>query len=70
LIKKSASMQGFIVHDFEDQYMEGINQLTEWVNQKKLKYTETVIEGFKNIPQAFLGLFEGKNKGKMVVKIS
>jgi NADPH-dependent curcumin reductase CurA len=69
LVKKSSSMQGFVVNDFADKHPEGIKQLTEWLNQGKLKYTETIREGFENIPQAFLDLFDGKNKGKMIVKL-
>lgn len=69
LVKKSSLMQGFIVTDFVDQYPAGIKQLSEWFQDGKLKYTETVREGFDNIPQAFLDLFEGKNKGKMIVKL-
>ncbi|WP_026839738.1 NADP-dependent oxidoreductase [Gillisia sp. JM1] len=69
LVKKSSSMQGFVVFDYADKHPAGIKQLTEWLNQDKLSYSETIIEGFENIPQAFLDLFDGKNKGKMVVKI-
>ncbi len=69
LVKKSSLMQGFIVSDYLDKHPKGMIQLTEWLNQGKLKYTETIKEGFENIPQAFLDLFEGKNKGKMVVKL-
>lgn len=69
LIKKSSSMQGFVVFDYADKHPEAIKQLTEWLIQDKLKYTETIRQGFENIPQAFLDLFEGKNKGKMVVKL-
>ncbi len=69
LVKKSSSMQGFVVFDYADKHPEGIKQLAEWLHQGKLKYTETIKEGFENIPQAFLDLFEGKNKGKMVVKL-
>ncbi|MFW5889949.1 MAG: NADP-dependent oxidoreductase [Marinilabiliaceae bacterium] len=69
LIQKSSSMQGFIIFDFADKYPEGVRQLTEWFSQDKLKFTETIREGFENIPQAFLDLFDGKNKGKMVVKV-
>jgi len=39
------------------------------VQEGKLTYTETIVEGFDQIPQAFIGLFEGKNNGKMIVKI-
>lgn len=69
LVKKSSSMQGFVVFDYADKHPEAIKQLTEWLNQGKLKYNETIRQGFENIPQAFLDLFEGNNKGKMVVKL-
>lgn len=69
LVKTSSSMQGFIVFDYIDKHPEGIKQLITWLDEDKLTYKETVVEGFENIPQAFLDLFEGKNKGKMVVKI-
>lgn len=69
LVKKSSLMQGFVVSDYADKHPQGIKQLGEWLGQNKLHYAETIKEGFENIPQAFLDLFEGKNKGKMVVKI-
>lgn len=69
LIKNSSLMQGFVISDFADKHPEGVKQLAEWLQEGKLTYTETVKEGFDNIPQAFLDLFEGKNKGKMVVKV-
>ncbi len=69
LIKNSALMQGFIVNDFAKKFPEAIKQLSEWLSAGKLTYKETIVEGFENIPQAFIDLFEGKNKGKMVVKI-
>jgi NADPH-dependent curcumin reductase CurA len=69
LIQKSSSMQGFVIFDFADKHPEGVGQLAEWYGQGKLKSEETIKEGFENIPQAFLNLFDGKNKGKMVVKV-
>jgi len=33
-----------------------------------LKYTETVIDGFEKLPEAFLGLFSGSNQGKMLIR--
>ena len=69
LIRNSALMQGFIVFNYAEKYPEAIKQLSQWLAEGKLSYTETIIEGFDAIPQAFLDLFEGKNKGKMLVKI-
>lgn len=69
LVKKSALMQGFIVSNYEEKFPEAMKQLADWVAEGKLTYTETIVEGFENIPRAFMDLFEGKNKGKMIVKI-
>src|SRR5699024_7374652 len=68
LIKNSALMEGFIVGNYASIFSEATDQLSQWLRDDKLTYTETVIEGFDNIPNAFFGLFEGKNKGKMIVK--
>ena len=69
LIKKSALMQGFLVRDHMDDYQDATSQLGKWLKKGKLKYDETVVEGFENTPQAFIDLFDGKNMGKMLVKI-
>jgi hypothetical protein len=69
LIKKSALMQGFIVSDYADKFPEAMQQLSEWLAEEKLTYSETIVNGFDNIPNAFIDLFDGKNKGKMIVKI-
>ena len=69
LVKKSSLMQGFVIFDYEDKHPDAIKQLAKWLKDGKLTYTETIKEGFENIPQAFLDLFDGKNKGKMVVKL-
>ncbi|MFT4838485.1 MAG: NADPH-dependent curcumin reductase CurA, partial [Oleispira sp.] len=53
----------------EKDFLEGIQQLSQWLLEGKLKQEETVVEGFDQIPQAFIDLFNGKNKGKMLVKV-
>jgi len=69
LIKNSIMMQGFTVRDYVKDFGPAINQLSAWLKEDKLKYNETIVDGFENIPQAFLDLFEGKNKGKMIVRV-
>tara|TARA_B110000977_G_C11022023_1_gene471705 strand:+ start:378 stop:1373 length:996 start_codon:yes stop_codon:yes gene_type:complete len=69
LVRNSAIMQGFIVFNYAEKHPEAIAQLSQWLAEDKLTYSETIAEGFDNIPQAFLDLFEGKNRGKMLVKI-
>lgn len=69
LIRKRALMQGFIVFDFAEKYPGALAQLTKWLQEGKLQHRETLREGFEAIPQAFIDLFAGKNKGKMIVKV-
>ncbi|PSU34770.1 NADP-dependent oxidoreductase [Photobacterium lutimaris] len=69
LIIKKLTMQGFIVFDHWAHYGEFAKQMTQWITEGKIKWDETVFEGIAQAPNAFIGLFEGKNKGKMLVKL-
>lgn len=69
LLTKSAMMKGFIVGDYSDRFPEAATQLAEWVKSDKLKFEETIMQGFDKLPEAFIGLFHGENKGKMIVKV-
>jgi len=69
LVTKSAVMQGFTIGDFADKFPAAKKQLFSWLTDGKLNYHETFVDGFDQIPQAFLGLFEGNNDGKMIVRV-
>lgn len=66
---KKLTMQGFIVMDYFDQFEEFIAQMAQWLQAGKVKSEETVYQGLEQAAEAFIGLFEGKNKGKMLVKL-
>ncbi|NLU93625.1 NADP-dependent oxidoreductase [Chitinophaga sp. Ak27] len=69
MVTRSVLMQGFTIGNYSARFGEGVKQLSEWIKAGQIKYTETVIEGFDQLPNALLGLFSGKNSGKMVVKV-
>ena len=69
LLTRSVLMQGFIVGNYQSEFGEGSKQLATWVEEGKLKYKETIVKGFDKLPDALLGLFEGDNIGKMIVKV-
>jgi NADPH-dependent curcumin reductase CurA len=69
LLVNSAVMQGFIITDYAARFSEGIRQMAQWLSEGKLKYAETIVEGFENTPRAFIGLFSGENLGKQIVKV-
>ncbi|MCU0444351.1 MAG: NADP-dependent oxidoreductase [Microscillaceae bacterium] len=69
LLVKSARMEGFVVFDYAKRYPEGVMQMAQWMREGKLKSREHVVEGLANFPETLLMLFEGKNTGKLVLKI-
>ncbi|TYP78151.1 NADP-dependent oxidoreductase [Paenibacillus methanolicus] len=69
LIKTRSLMKGFVLSDYADRMQEGASALAQWLAAGQLKYEETIVEGFENVPKAFLGLFKGENVGKQLVKI-
>lgn len=69
ILMNSALIKGYIVNDYREEFPQAQQQLTQWLKEGKLHYTETIIEGFDQLPAAFMGLFSGMNTGKMVVKI-
>ncbi|HEX7331114.1 MAG TPA: NADP-dependent oxidoreductase [Pyrinomonadaceae bacterium] len=69
LLIHKATMRGFIITQYANRFAEGVMQLAQWFMSGKLKHAETIVEGFENTPQAFIGLFSGENLGKQIVKI-
>jgi NADPH-dependent curcumin reductase CurA len=69
LLTRSVLLKGFIVTNYSDRFPEGQAKLSAWLEEGRLKFTCTIIEGFEKLPEAFLGLFSGKNVGKMVVRV-
>ncbi|MDQ2899299.1 MAG: NADP-dependent oxidoreductase [Acidobacteriota bacterium] len=70
LIVKRARVEGFLIFDYQARFPEALPKLAEWVREGKLKYRETVAEGIENAPAAFIGMLQGRNTGKQLVKLS
>lgn len=68
LLSRSAMMQGFSVSNYQNRFGEGYQRISRWIREGKLKYRETIIKGFDQLPHALIGLFKGENMGKMIVE--
>jgi NADPH-dependent curcumin reductase CurA len=69
LIQTRARVEGVLVRDYVDRYEEATERLGRWVNDGTVQYRETVTDGLENAPDAFLGLFDGVNVGKQLVRV-
>jgi NADPH-dependent curcumin reductase CurA len=63
------TIRGFTVADFPDLHAEFLRDMTDWLLSGKIRYQETILEGIENAPRALIGLFEGLNAGKMLVRL-
>ncbi len=69
ILQSRLRVEGFIVSEHMDDWPAALKELGDLVASRKLKYRETVAQGIEAAPQAFLGLLEGRNFGKQLVKL-
>jgi NADPH-dependent curcumin reductase CurA len=70
LVVKQAKIEGFLVFQFADRYEEALKQLGTWLREGRIKYREDIVEGLENAPAAFIGMLQGHNIGKQLVKVA
>jgi NADPH-dependent curcumin reductase CurA len=72
ILRKSLTVRGFIVSDFFAGSLMGefLGQAAPWVRDGSLKYKEDIVDGLENAPEAFIGMLEGKNFGKLIIRVS
>ena len=66
---KQLKVEGFIVTRWQSRWGEGIAQMAQWLKEGKIQHREDIVEGFENTAKAFIGMLEGENTGKMLVKV-
>lgn len=69
ILRKSLTIRGFIQTEFVAKADEFAREASAWVREGKLRYREDIVDGLDNAPEAFFGLLEGKNFGKLVVRV-
>ena len=69
LIYTRATIQGILARDYNNRMPEMLKQITEWLTSGAIKYRETIVQGFDELPNDLNGLFHSKNFGKMIVQL-
>jgi len=67
---RRARVQGFIVFDFAERYVEAVKILIEWYEEGRLKYRVDVYDGLETAPRNINRLFDGSHDGKLIIKVS
>ena len=69
IVAARISLKGFIVVDYFPRLAEFFAEMGPWVASGAVKSRETIVDGLEKAPEAFLGLFEGANTGKMLIRL-
>lgn len=70
IIYSRVMLRGFVGTDFMHLYGDFQRDMTAWLKAGKIKYQETILDGIANAPAAMIGLMEGRNSGKMLVRLA
>jgi NADPH-dependent curcumin reductase CurA len=70
IVTKRLKLQGFIIRDRSDRARDFFRDMSTWVREGKVRYRETYLDGIENAPKAFIGLLQGENIGKMLVRLN
>ncbi|WP_262010619.1 NADP-dependent oxidoreductase [Acinetobacter baumannii] len=70
LILKSLTMNGFLLFDYLNEQPQAFHDLSRWVSSGKLRVVEEIVEGLEQLPKSLVGLLNGENIGKRIVKIA
>jgi NADPH-dependent curcumin reductase CurA len=69
LLTNRVLVKGFIVSDHFDRLPAFLADVGGWVRDGRIKYREDIVDGLERAPEAFIGLLQGKNFGKMLVRV-
>ncbi|WP_433755276.1 NADP-dependent oxidoreductase [Nocardia sp. CA-135398] len=70
ILTKSLTVRGFIQSEFvREMYKDFLREMSGWIAEDRVRYREDVVEGLEHAPEAFIGMLEGRNFGKLVVRV-
>ncbi|AKT37530.1 NADP-dependent oxidoreductase [Chondromyces crocatus] len=70
ILSKSLTLRGFIQREFvAEQFPDFLRDMSTWIRDGRVRYREDIVDGLENAPEAFIGLLQGKNFGKLVVRL-
>ncbi|MBO1903788.1 NADP-dependent oxidoreductase [Microvirga sp. 3-52] len=70
VLTKSLTIRGFIQREFSAQRPDFYREMAQWIAEGRVKYQEDIVDGLESAPEAFIGMLDGRNFGKLIVQVS
>jgi NADPH2:quinone reductase len=70
ILTKSLTIRGFMQTEFvHEMYKDFLRDMSDWIAEGRVRYREDIVDGLEHAPEAFIGMLEGRNFGKVVVRV-
>lgn len=69
LLFQRATIQGILARDYNHRMDEMLSIVAPLVKANEIVFAETIVDGFQSLPDALNSLFEGRNTGKLLVRV-
>ncbi|WP_406229443.1 NADP-dependent oxidoreductase [Nocardia sp. NBC_01009] len=70
ILTKSLTVRGFIQSEFvKEMFKDFLRDMSGWIAEGRVRYREDLVDGLEHAPEAFIGMLEGRNFGKVVVRV-
>jgi NADPH-dependent curcumin reductase len=70
VLTKSLTIRGFIQREFSEHRPAFYREMAQWLAEGRVKYKEDIVQGLESAPEAFIGMLEGRNFGKLIVQVA
>jgi NADPH-dependent curcumin reductase CurA len=70
VLSRSLTLRGFINTEFTAQRPAFLNDVSGWIADGRVRHREDIVVGLEHAPEAFMGMLEGRNFGKLLIKVS
>jgi NADPH-dependent curcumin reductase CurA len=70
VLTKRLTVRGFIIIDHNARFGDFLRDVSAWQRDGRIKYREDIVDGLEHAPEAFLGLLQGHNFGKLIVRVA
>jgi NADPH-dependent curcumin reductase len=70
ILSKSLTLRGFVYYEFAEQhYAEFLREVGAGIAAGRIRYREDIIDGLEKAPEAFIGMLDGRNFGKLIIRV-
>jgi NADPH-dependent curcumin reductase len=69
VLAKRLTVRGFIIIDHSPRFSDFLRDVSAWLREGRIKYREDVVDGLEHAPEAFIGLLQGRNFGKQIIRV-